>query len=144
LKWLIIIRIRMEQEQETSNVPEQVQETIVESGDIQKLEATVKQYQSESKYIEAIGVLEELLKIKKMNFGTNSRQFTRSCKQLCEICNILAVYYLKKEDINSALDLLKKSEELCENNELGQAMTFNNMACYYRRIGKMRTALNFL
>ncbi len=24
------------------------------------------------------------------------------------------------------------------------AMTFNNMACYYRRIGKMRTALNFL
>ena len=38
----------------------------------------------------------------------------------------------------------EKSEELCENNELGQAMTFNNMACYYRRIGKMRTALNFL
>lgn len=89
-------------------------------------------------------MLEELLKIKKMNFGTNSKQFTKSCKQLCEICNILAVYYLKKEDINSALDLLKKSEELCENNELGQAMTFNNMACYYRRIGKMRTALNFL
>ena len=23
-------------------------------------------------------------------------------------------------------------------------MTFNNMACYYRRIGKLRTALNFL
>ena len=23
-------------------------------------------------------------------------------------------------------------------------MTFNNMACYYRRIGKMRIALNFL
>jgi tetratricopeptide (TPR) repeat protein len=89
-------------------------------------------------------VLEELLKIKKINFGTNSKQFTKSCKVLCEICNILAVYYLKKEDINSALDLLKKSEELCENNELGQAMTFNNMACYYRRIGKMRTALNFL
>jgi hypothetical protein len=64
-------------------------------------------------------VLEELLKIKKINFGTNSKQFTKSCKVLCEICNILAVYYLKKEDINSALDLLKKSEELCENNELG-------------------------
>jgi tetratricopeptide (TPR) repeat protein len=108
------------------------------------LEATIKQYQSESKYIEAIGVLEEVLKIKKTTFGTNSKEYTRSCKQLCEICNILAVYYLKKEDINSALDLLKKSEELCENNELGQAMTFNNMACYYRRIGKMRTALNFL
>jgi hypothetical protein len=51
--------------------------------------------------------------------GTTSPEFSRTCKQLCEICNILAVYYLKKEDINSALDLLKKSEELCENNELG-------------------------
>jgi tetratricopeptide (TPR) repeat protein len=134
--------------------------------EIKKLEASARQYQQEvsphicppqkhqcvlnhefskqSKYVEAIGILEELLKVKKVHFGTNSREFSRSCKQLCEICNILAVYYLKKEDVNSALDLLKKSEELCENNELGQAMTFNNMACYYRRIGKMRSALNFL
>ena len=73
----------------------------------------------QSKYVEAIGILEELLKVKKVHFGTTSKEFTRTCKQLCEICNILAVYYLKKEDINSALDLLKKSEELCENNELG-------------------------
>ena len=128
--------------QDNSNVQQSVDPGLLE--DIQKLESTVRTYQTESKYIEAIGVLEELLKIKKINFGTNSKQFTKSCKQLCEICNILAVYYLKKEDINSALDLLRKSEELCEANELGQAMTFNNMACYYRRIGKMRTALNFL
>jgi tetratricopeptide (TPR) repeat protein len=94
--------------------------------------------------VEAIGILEEILRFKKLHFGINSKEFTRSCKQLCEICNILAVYYLKKEDINSALDLLKKSEELVDTNELGMAMTFNNMACYYRRIGKMRTALNFL
>jgi hypothetical protein len=33
--------------------------------EITRLEETVKTYQSESKYIEAIGVLEELLKIKK-------------------------------------------------------------------------------
>lgn len=100
--------------------------------------------QSQSKYVEAIGKIEQLLVLKKINFGTASKEFSRSCKQLCEICNILAVYYLKKEDVQSALDLLKKSEELCENNELGQAMTFNNMACYYRRIGKMRSALNYL
>ena len=94
--------------------------------------------------MEAIGILEELLKIKKVNYGTNSNEFSKSCKQLCEICNILAVYYLKKEDVNSALDLLRKSEELVEANELGQAMTCNNMACYYRRIGKMKAALGFL
>ena len=38
-----------------------------------KLEETVRQYQGESKYIEAIGVLEELLKRKKEIFGTNSK-----------------------------------------------------------------------
>jgi hypothetical protein len=62
--------------QDNSN--SQVDPTI--QNEILKLEDTVRQYQSESKYIEAIGVLEELLKIKKLNFGTNSRQFTKSCK----------------------------------------------------------------
>jgi hypothetical protein len=62
--------------QDNSN--SQVDPTI--QNEIVKLEDTVRQYQSESKYIEAIGVLEELLKIKKMNFGTNSKQFTKSCK----------------------------------------------------------------
>lgn len=97
-----------------------------------------------SKYLEAIEQLEELLLIKKQEFGTNSDEFTDTCKQLCEICNILAVFYLKKDDVKSALDLLKKSEVLCENNELGKAMTYNNLACYYRRIGKLKTALKYL
>ena len=48
--------------------------------DIKKLEETAKQFQHESKYVEAIGILEELLKIKKTHFGTNSREFTKTCK----------------------------------------------------------------
>ncbi len=40
--------------------------------DIAHLEKQVKAYQQESKYIEAIGILEELLKIKKMHYGVNS------------------------------------------------------------------------
>jgi len=53
----------------------------------------------QSKYVEAIGKIEQLLVLKKIHFGTASKEFSRSCKQLCEICNILAVYYLKKEDV---------------------------------------------
>ena len=63
-----------------SNADNSSQRNAPDQGDIKQLEQTVKQYQSESKYIEAIGVLEELLKIKKLNFGTNSKQFTKSCK----------------------------------------------------------------
>ncbi len=38
----------------------------------------IKNYQS--KYVEAIGILEELLRIKKINFGINSKEVRNSCK----------------------------------------------------------------
>jgi len=34
----------------------------------------------QSKYVEAIGILEELLKIKKIRMGTTSPEFSRTCK----------------------------------------------------------------
>ena len=40
--------------------------------DLDNLEKQVKVYQQESKYIEAIGILEELLKVKKIHYGVNS------------------------------------------------------------------------
>ena len=121
----------------------------IEGGDeirdrIAELEDQANKFHEESKYLEAIDTLEELLALKKEEYGTTGPEFTETCRQLCEICNILAVFYLKKDDVKSALDLLKKSEVLCENNELGKSMTYNNMACYYRRVGKLRTALKFL
>ena len=60
--------------------------------EIRKLELSARQYQQEvsitsmchlklqSKYVEAIGIIEELLKIKKVNYGTASKEFSRSCK----------------------------------------------------------------
>jgi len=111
---------------------------------ISELEEQANKYHEDLKYLESIDTLEELLALKKERYNTKGPEFTETCRQLCEICNILAVFYLKKDDVKSALDLLKKSEVLCENNELGKAMTYNNMACYYRRVGKLRTALKFL
>jgi len=40
--------------------------------------------------------------------------------------------------------LLRKSETLAENNEVGLAMTYNNLACYYRKLGHLRSALIYL
>jgi tetratricopeptide (TPR) repeat protein len=111
---------------------------------IRELEEQSNKFHEDLKYLEAIDTLEELLALKKERFGTTGPEFTETCRQLWEICNILAVFYLKKDDLKSALDLLKKSEVLWENNDLGKAMTYNNMACYYRRVGKLRTALKFL
>jgi len=52
--------------------------------------------------------------------------------------------YMKKDDFTTALDLLLKSEKLCSTNEQGKAITYNNLACYYRRIGKLKKSLEYL
>lgn len=43
-----------------------------------------------------------------------------------------------------ALDLLKKAEILSKNNLRLKSITCNNMACYYSRTKKVRSAVNFL
>ena len=72
------------------------------------------------------------------------------------MCNLLAMTYLQqggclrrvvfhcntvesndsvvfKEDFGMVLELLKKAEILTERDDAGRAVTFNNLACYYRR-----------
>jgi len=49
---------------------------------------------------------------------------------------LIAVNLIKdgdKSKITEAMDLLKKSEAMSENNERGLAMTYNNMACFYKK-----------
>ena len=47
---------------------------------------------------------------------------------------MLAVKYMRDgTKVDMAHDMLKQGEELAENNEHGLAMTYNNLACYYRK-----------
>ena len=54
---------------------------------------------------------------------------------------MLAINSLRLQKFEEALTLLKKSEQLSENNDQGLAMTYNNLACYYRKCGHLRAAL---
>ena len=56
---------------------------------------------------------------------------------------MLAIGALDSDPVK-ANDLLKKSEKLADNNPIGLAMTWNNMACYYRKLGHLRSALIYL
>jgi tetratricopeptide (TPR) repeat protein len=60
------------------------------------------------------------------------------------MCNLLAMTYLQQEDFAMVLELLKKAEILTERDNPGRAVTFNNLACYYRRQGKLHAALQYL
>ena len=91
----------------------------------------------------------------------------RACKTVGEMCNLLAMTYLQQEDFAMVLELLKKAlsspacetrgrcgnertrdrsqaEILTERDPPGRAVTFNNLACYYRRQGKLHAALQYL
>eukprot|EP00347_Sterkiella_histriomuscorum_P006593 403352176 len=93
---------------------------------------------------ESLDKLEKILQLKQINFGTSSPEYTKTCLQISNICNVLAIELLKTQQFQRAHELLKKSELLCENNDYGRAMTYNNFACYYRKQGKLRSALQYL
>lgn len=51
---------------------------------------------------------------------------------------------LEQEKLEASLDFLKRAENIVQNTAQSKATTFNNMACYYRRTGKLRAALSYL
>lgn len=65
-------------------------------------------------------------------------------EKLCEVLNFQAMISLQRERFTSALESLKRAEELSGASLKLKATTLNNLACFYRRTGKLRTAYNYL
>ena len=57
---------------------------------------------------------------------------------------MLAIDLLQNEQAEQSLAYLERSQKLAGNNEHGLAMTYNNLACYYKKRGRYRISLNFL
>lgn len=112
--------------------------------DLDELDRNVAELKKQGKYTEALELLEQGLAIRKTRFGENSEEVKISYKQLCELCNILATFYMQREDSHLALDLLKRAEILSEHDQHAQAITFNNLSCYYRKANQPGKALKYL
>lgn len=48
------------------------------------------------------------------------------------------------ENFDASLHFLKKAEILCQSSVNFKSITYNNMACFYRKTNKLKQALNFL
>lgn len=88
--------------------------------------------------------MERGLVLRQHFFGADSEEVWKACRTVGEMCNLVAMTYLQQEDFNMVLELLKKAEILTERDAAGRAATFNNLACYYRRQGKLHAALQYL
>ena len=112
--------------------------------EIEALERESKSLQAQGKYLESLEALEAVLEKRRELFGTDSQPAAQTCLQLCELANHIAIKYLQKDDFQMSLDLLRRAEGLSEHLDDGKAITYNNYACYYRRLGKTKLALNYL
>jgi tetratricopeptide (TPR) repeat protein len=112
--------------------------------EIESLDKAATELKDSGKYMEALEIVEQALSLRKTQFGENSEEVKKSYRQLCELCNILATSYLQREDSYLALDLLKRAEVLSEGDDHAQAITYNNLACYYRKTNKINLALKYL
>lgn len=111
---------------------------------LQRLDETSAQLQKQGNYLEALECMERGLVLRQHIFGADSDEVWRACKTVGEMCNLLAMTYLQQEEFPMVLELLKKAEILTERDAAGRAATYNNLACYYRRQGKLHPALTYL
>lgn len=88
--------------------------------------------------------MEEIVSIKKSVYGIDHPEFDKASEKLCEYLNLAAMVELQKEQFDLTIDHLRKAELVARNSLALKSTTFNNMACYYRRTGKVRTALSYL
>ena len=111
---------------------------------LQRIDETCVSLQEQGRYLEALECMERGLVLRQHFFGAESDEVWRACKTVGEMCNLLAMTYLQQDDFAMVLELLKKAEILTERDLAGRAVTYNNLACYYRRQGKLHSALNYM
>lgn len=119
------------------------QPTLEEIEALKKFDELSEKYKKQNKMLESLEYAEKALILRGHVFGLDSEQVTHGCKQLCEMCNYLAMIYLQQESFDLTLDLLNKAEVLSEKLPLSRAITLNNLACYHRKRGQHRRALTY-
>ncbi|GBG25167.1 Clustered mitochondria protein-like [Hondaea fermentalgiana] len=111
---------------------------------LHRIDETSTRLQQQGKYLEALECMERGLVLRQHFFGPSSDEVWAACKTVGQMCNLLAMTYLQQEEFSMVLELLKKAEILTERDEHGRAVTYNNLACYFRRTGKLHAALQYL
>lgn len=98
----------------------------------------------EAKQQKLLECLEKALHHRRRLYTEAAPEVAQACRSLCEACNFIATRMLQQDNMKAAHDLLKRAEQVADKHDMDRATTWNNLACYYRRQGKLRTAVTFL
>lgn len=98
---------------------------------------------SEQRLEECLTVIEEALVYKSENFGKQSAEFISTAKQLCELCNLIALRQLENKNVNEGLEYLEKAEKIFQGYKDILNICWNNLGCYHTMIGDNNKSLNY-
>lgn len=87
---------------------------------------------------------EQGLYLRRRLYPDESPEVAAACHRLCEVYNVAATSLLSQGHLKGSHDLLKRAEQVADKSQRDRAITWNNLACYYRRTGKLRSAATLL
>ncbi len=98
---------------------------------------------SESKYNEALALIEnEVVNIAKEK-GKQSQEFHDIAKQLCDLCNLIAIQLYENDKANEGLDYLIKAENIFSNYKEILNTSLCNLGCYYTLLGNYEKSISY-
>ncbi|KUF79603.1 hypothetical protein AM587_10004880 [Phytophthora nicotianae] len=112
---------------------------------LHRLDEECVHQQRAGNYLKAFDCMERALVLRRHFFGIESEEVIQACRALAEMCNLLGMSFLQQDNYPVTIDLLKKAEVLTQRHHpVERATTLNNFACYYRRLGKLHSAMTSL
>lgn len=116
---------------------------------LKMLNSTVACLKQKKMDLEALGCLEQSLWLKRRMFGANSSAVLKALHEVMLSYNSVAMQYLAQGQFDQCLAMLRKAEAIVapgnfRRSQALQILTFNNIGCCYRKLGKLKLALKYL
>lgn len=116
---------------------------------LEMLSSTVACLKQKNMDLEALGCLEQSLWLKRRMFGIDNSVVQRALHEVVLSYNSVAMQYLAQAQFDQCLSMLRKAEAITAPGNFKkcqslQILTFNNIGCCYRKLGKLKSALKYL
>ncbi|GLD96290.1 hypothetical protein PINS_up004973 [Pythium insidiosum] len=113
------------------------------------LQSTVACLKDKRMDVEALGCMEQALWLQRRMLGVESVAVRRALHEVVLSTNSLAMQFLALGQFDQCLAMLRKAEAITAPGnfvrcEALQILTYNNLGCCYRKLGKLKSALKYL
>eukprot|EP00163_Fabomonas_tropica_P033380 TRINITY_DN872_c0_g1_i2.p1 TRINITY_DN872_c0_g1~~TRINITY_DN872_c0_g1_i2.p1 ORF type:complete len:364 (+),score=73.39 TRINITY_DN872_c0_g1_i2:301-1392(+) len=120
---------------------------------LEEIDEQARARHEQGKHLEALSYMEQAMLLRKKFYGVGSPEMEKNCTALVTDYNTVAMKILNEGQSGEARKLLAKAEKVTEPNGpfVNQhtrmklrAVSFNNLGCYYKQLGKYHLALQYL